>query len=71
MYEIAFVVMSSYMAYLVSEAMELSGIVSLFFTGMCGCMHINTITIVFPFTPLPTHLHRYMSRTLHLLQHLP
>lgn len=35
MYEIAFVVMSSYLAYLFSEALELSGIVSLFFTGVC------------------------------------
>lgn len=36
MYEIAFVVMSSYLAYLLSEALELSGIVSLFFTGACN-----------------------------------
>ena len=34
-YEIALVVMSSYLAYLVAETVQLSGIVALFFTGIC------------------------------------
>ena len=34
-YEIALVVMSAYLAYLVSESLALSGIVTLFFTGIC------------------------------------
>ncbi len=34
-YEVALVVMSAYLAYLVSETLALSGIVTLFFTGIC------------------------------------
>ena len=34
-YEIALVVMSAYLAYLLSETLALSGIVTLFFTGIC------------------------------------
>ena len=34
-YEIALVVMSAYLSYLLSESLSLSGIVTLFFTGIC------------------------------------
>lgn len=34
-YEIAIIVMGSYLAYLVAEVVGMSGIVALFFTGIC------------------------------------